>query len=246
MRVSIGRLRNRLPVIPVQSIAAILVGAAFLGLPAPAAALSGGWRPQPGSTSLLLRVRVVCSRERHGNVTTTHYCNDGYQCLAGGKCGPGPAMRREIQRKLDDLNAAMKRNLEAAEAARRRSGGRSRRRAACRAAALGAADRNSAALDAVSHPHGAAATTCIVPRGQCRDRAAEADCRAAIAYKTVATAPGRSHEQGRAGGFTQECALRRHPHIERLPASARTTASAAHQRHHRRQAACVAAADGRL
>ena len=120
MRVSIGRLRNRLPAILVQSIAAILVGAAFLGLPAPAAALSGGWRPQPGSTSLLLRVRVVCSRERHGNVTTTHYCNDGYQCLAGGKCGPGPAMRREIQRKLDDLNAAMKRNLEAAEAARRR------------------------------------------------------------------------------------------------------------------------------
>ena len=246
MRVSIGRLRNRLPAIPVQSIAAILVGAAFLGLPAPAAALSGVWRPQPGSTSLLLRVRVVCSRERHGNVTTTHYCNDGYQCLAGGKCGPGPAMRREIQRKLDNLNAAMKRNLEAAEAARRR--------VEDEAAAARRAAQPPSGLPAGTPPPSTPShiRTALPPPpasshgGSVATVQPQPICRAAIAYKTVATAPGRSHEQGRAGGFTQECALQRHPHIERLPASARTTASAAHQRHHRRQAACVAAADGRL
>src|SRR5579863_1903266 len=102
-----------------------LVTILCLALPMPAAALSGLWRPQPGSLSLLSRVRVVCSRERHGNVITTHFCNDGYECLPGGKCGPGPAMRRQIEQRIKALNEAIERNRReaeaAAEAARRRA-----------------------------------------------------------------------------------------------------------------------------
>lgn len=108
-----------------RSMTASLVTILCLLSTGPAAALSGGWRPQPGSWSLLSRVRVVCSRERHGNVITTHFCNDGYECLPGGKCGPGPAMRREIEGRIKALNEAIERNRReaeaAAEAARRRA-----------------------------------------------------------------------------------------------------------------------------
>jgi hypothetical protein len=106
-------------------IALALVAAACLAWPSPAAAFSGAWSSQVGrdadlaGSSLLLRVRVVCSRERHGDVITTHFCADGHVCLSGGKCGPGAAMKREMERRLEALKAEMKRNQDEIERRRR-------------------------------------------------------------------------------------------------------------------------------
>lgn len=102
-----------------------LVAATYLAWPSPAAAFPGGWSSSVGhdanlaGSSLLLRVNVICSRERHGNVTTTHFCKDGYVCVSGGKCDPGAAMKREMEQRLEALKAEMKRNLDEIERRRR-------------------------------------------------------------------------------------------------------------------------------
>ncbi len=56
--------------------------------------------------SLVTKARVVCRVYTEGNRRITRYCEDGYECLPDDKCGPGPEMRRQMERENEERRRA--------------------------------------------------------------------------------------------------------------------------------------------
>ena len=113
-----------LAAVPVIVFAAATAPVEAAGAGAASAIAVGGTVP-----SLVHQARVNCRSYREGNHIVTIYCRDGFMCVAGDMCRPGPEMQRQA------LLAQERRMLEEQQ--------RARERAAAAAAAAAAQQRNN-------------------------------------------------------------------------------------------------------